>query len=63
MAWADQGRGMVQRCGHSVIDQHPAGVGVDFNTELVESITKTKGANYYSLHTPGQLALPPEGLL
>lgn len=27
------------------------GVGVDFNTELVESITKIKGANYYSVHS------------
>ncbi|GAB4821981.1 hypothetical protein N2152v2_009027 [Parachlorella kessleri] len=30
------------------------GVGVDFNTELVESISTTRGANYYSLHTPGE---------
>jgi Ca-activated chloride channel family protein len=28
------------------------GVGVDFNSELVEIITKTKGANYYSIHSP-----------
>jgi len=27
------------------------GIGVDFNTELAESITKIKGANYYSVHT------------
>src|SRR3989338_10754861 len=27
------------------------GVGVDFNTELVESITKIRGANYYSVHS------------
>lgn len=27
------------------------GVGVDFNTELVEALTKTKGANYYSVHS------------
>jgi Ca-activated chloride channel family protein len=26
------------------------GIGVDFNTELAESITKIKGANYYSVH-------------
>ena len=26
------------------------GIGVDFNTELVEYITKTKGANYYAVH-------------
>jgi Ca-activated chloride channel homolog len=28
------------------------GVGVDFNTELIEYITKTRGANYYSVHSP-----------
>ena len=27
------------------------GIGVDFNTELVESITKIRGANYYSIHS------------
>jgi Ca-activated chloride channel homolog len=26
------------------------GVGVDFNTDLVEKITKIRGANYYSVH-------------
>jgi Ca-activated chloride channel family protein len=29
------------------------GIGVDFNTELIEYITKTRGANYYSVHSPG----------
>lgn len=28
------------------------GVGVDFNTELTEKITKIEGANYYSVHSP-----------
>jgi Ca-activated chloride channel family protein len=28
------------------------GIGVDFNTELIENITKTRGANYYSVHSP-----------
>jgi Ca-activated chloride channel homolog len=28
------------------------GIGVDFNTELVDIITKTKGANYYSVRSP-----------
>ena len=28
------------------------GVGLDFNTELIESITKIKGANYYSVLSP-----------
>jgi Ca-activated chloride channel family protein len=27
------------------------GIGVDFNSELVERITKIKGANYYSVHS------------
>lgn len=27
------------------------GIGVDFNSELVEAITKVKGANYYSVHS------------
>lgn len=28
------------------------GIGVDFNTDLIEKITKVKGANYYSVHSP-----------
>lgn len=32
----------------------PAGVGLDFNTELIEAITKTKGCNYFSVHSPGE---------
>jgi len=27
------------------------GIGVDFNTDLVESLTKIRGANYYSVHS------------
>ncbi|RUM67432.1 MAG: hypothetical protein DSZ06_01190 [Sulfurospirillum sp.] len=27
------------------------GVGVDFNNDLVEAVSKTKGANYYSIHS------------
>tara|TARA_Y100000310_G_C20631258_1_gene788783 strand:- start:806 stop:1801 length:996 start_codon:yes stop_codon:yes gene_type:complete len=27
------------------------GIGVDFNTELIEHMTKIKGANYYSVHS------------
>jgi Ca-activated chloride channel family protein len=30
------------------------GVGVDFNTELVEAITKIRGANYYSVHSASE---------
>jgi Ca-activated chloride channel homolog len=28
------------------------GIGLDFNSQLIEEITKTKGANYYSVHSP-----------
>jgi len=30
------------------------GIGVDFNSELVEGITKIKGANYYSVHSANE---------
>jgi Ca-activated chloride channel homolog len=30
------------------------GIGVDFNSELVEYISGTRGANYYSAHSPGE---------
>ncbi len=30
------------------------GIGVDFNTELIECITKIRGANYYSVHSAEQ---------
>lgn len=30
------------------------GIGVDFNTELIEQITKIRGANYYSVHSPSE---------
>jgi Ca-activated chloride channel family protein len=32
------------------------GIGVDFNSELVEYITKNRGANYYSVHSPSEFA-------
>jgi Ca-activated chloride channel family protein len=32
------------------------GVGVDFNTELVEALTKIKGANYFSVHSSKEFA-------
>jgi Ca-activated chloride channel homolog len=28
------------------------GIGVDFNSDLVDGITKVKGANYYTVHSP-----------
>ena len=30
------------------------GVGLDLNTQLVESLATTRGANYYSVHSPGE---------
>ncbi|EFN50705.1 hypothetical protein CHLNCDRAFT_28788, partial [Chlorella variabilis] len=30
------------------------GVGLDLNSELAESISKVRGANYYSVHRPGE---------
>jgi len=30
------------------------GIGLDFNTELTEKITKARGANSYSIHSPGE---------
>jgi Ca-activated chloride channel homolog len=30
------------------------GIGVDFNTGLIEAITKIRGANYYSVHSDSQ---------
>ncbi|NHN46133.1 VWA domain-containing protein [Halostella sp. JP-L12] len=30
------------------------GIGVDFNTELVDSLTAVRGANYYSVHSADQ---------
>ena len=30
------------------------GIGVDFNSELIEFINKQRGANYYSVHSPSE---------
>ena len=30
------------------------GIGVDFNTDLVEALTKVRGANYYSVHSANE---------
>eukprot|EP01023_Acetabularia_acetabulum_P037178 TRINITY_DN351_c1_g1_i5.p1 TRINITY_DN351_c1_g1~~TRINITY_DN351_c1_g1_i5.p1 ORF type:complete len:593 (+),score=81.22 TRINITY_DN351_c1_g1_i5:83-1861(+) len=30
------------------------GIGLDFNSELIESITKTRGANYFNVYSPSQ---------
>eukprot|EP01025_Chloroclados_australasicus_P027868 TRINITY_DN2757_c0_g1_i5.p1 TRINITY_DN2757_c0_g1~~TRINITY_DN2757_c0_g1_i5.p1 ORF type:complete len:739 (+),score=77.94 TRINITY_DN2757_c0_g1_i5:109-2217(+) len=30
------------------------GIGLDFNSELIEALTKTRGANYFSVYSPTQ---------
>jgi Ca-activated chloride channel family protein len=42
--------GMVQQGGEQNIFSTFVGIGVDFNTELTEQITKARGANYFSVH-------------
>jgi Ca-activated chloride channel family protein len=44
--------GMTRNNAASRIYSTFIGIGVDFNTELIDSITKIKGANYYSVHSP-----------
>ncbi len=41
---------MVRKAAKEGIYTSFIGVGIDFNPELVEYITKTKGANYFSVH-------------
>ncbi|MFK5976455.1 MAG: thiosulfate oxidation carrier protein SoxY [Sulfurovum sp.] len=42
---------MVKRASKKSIYTSFIGVGVDFNSDLVEIVTKTSGANYYSVHS------------
>ncbi|MCF8055062.1 MAG: VWA domain-containing protein [Desulfocapsa sp.] len=42
---------MVQAAATKDIYTSFIGVGVDFNPDLIESITKTRGANYYAVHS------------
>jgi Ca-activated chloride channel homolog len=44
--------GMAQQNADRRIYTTVIGIGVDFNSDLVEQITKIKGANYYSVHSP-----------
>lgn len=46
--------GMIQNNANKKIYTTFIGIGVDFNTELVESITKVRGANYYSVHSANE---------
>ncbi len=43
--------GMVAATADDKVHTTFIGVGVDFNTELIEAITKVRGANYYSVHS------------
>ena len=43
--------GMIEKNARKGIHTTVIGIGVDFNTELVEHITKVSGANYYSIHS------------
>ena len=42
---------MVRNAAEKNIHTSFIGVGVDFNPELVEHVTKTRGANYFSVHS------------
>ncbi|MCK5040470.1 MAG: VWA domain-containing protein [Candidatus Aenigmarchaeota archaeon] len=43
--------GMTNKNSQNGIYSTFIGIGVDFNTELIEYITKIRGANYYSVHS------------
>ena len=43
--------GMVKRAAKKGIHTTYLGVGVDFNPNLVEVVSKTRGANYYAIHS------------
>ena len=46
--------GMIESNAQKNLYSTVIGVGVDFNTDLIESITKNRGANYHSVHSPAQ---------
>ncbi len=43
--------GMVDSAAKEEIYTSFIGVGIDFNSDLVERVSKTKGANYYAVHS------------
>lgn len=43
--------GMAKRASNRGIHTTFIGIGVDFNNDLVEYVSKTKGANYFSVHS------------
>ena len=50
-SWASPRKTPTNRIYTTVI-----GIGVDFNSQLIEQITKIKGANYYSVHSPREFS-------
>ena len=46
--------GMISENSKNKIYTTFIGIGVDLNTELIEEITKTRGANYYSIHSASE---------
>lgn len=46
--------GIIQDAAASNIFLTTIGIGVDFNTDLIEHLANVRGANYYSIHTPGE---------
>lgn len=50
----DQLLGLTKKNAENKIYTTFIGIGVDFNTELIEYITKIRGANYYSVHSAKQ---------
>jgi len=43
--------GMVDKAAKRGVYTSFIGIGVDFNTDLVERVSKTRGANYYAVHS------------
>eukprot|EP01025_Chloroclados_australasicus_P002362 TRINITY_DN1053_c0_g2_i3.p1 TRINITY_DN1053_c0_g2~~TRINITY_DN1053_c0_g2_i3.p1 ORF type:complete len:661 (+),score=85.72 TRINITY_DN1053_c0_g2_i3:177-2159(+) len=46
--------GLVQQRAEENIFTSIIGIGLDFNSELIEILTKTRGANYYNVFSPSQ---------
>ncbi len=46
--------GMISKNSKNKIYTTFIGIGVDLNTELVEELTKVRGANYYSIHSASE---------
>jgi Ca-activated chloride channel homolog len=46
--------GMLKQNADNRIYTTVIGIGVDFNSQLIEEISKLKGANYYTVHSPSE---------